>query len=127
MYTPGLDLGWNGELRESIWTGMADLGVDEDCEAESERQGDVNKDFEEDAGDEEIVNPESAAQANTTHFTSHVGALVIEGGTGVEGVDVPLMETPMRRYHVVNLTWDVRKPALEEIEMAAVGGSATDG
>ena len=122
-----MDLRWNEELLESTWTGIADLGVNEDYEDESDRQGDIYGDFEEDAGNETIVNPESAAQANPTDFTSHVGALAIADGTGAEEVDVPLVETPMRTYYVVNMTRDVRKPTLEEVEMAAVGRSAEGG
>ena len=36
----------------------------------------------------------------------------------LEAIHGPLVETPMRRYYVVNMTWDVRKCALEQDEMA---------
>lgn len=111
----GYELRWNGALRESTWIGLADRKHDWDFdEIDSEDTG----------SNEEVVDVDSAARADAPELTGQIGALAMTDE--VEEVETPLVESPMRTYSVVNMTWDVRKCVSDEVEVAEPAATAED-
>ena len=115
----GSELRWTGKLREYTWTGIAALREDEDFEYDSQSEGSIDHELEEDSGDREFVDLQSAPEVALSGQSSRVEAPRTPFEAESERIYGKLVETPMRRYYVVNMTWDVRRCANEENNMAA--------
>ena len=120
----GSELRWTGKLQESTWTGIATRREDEDFEYDSQSEPSIDHELEEDSGEREFVGLQSTLRVAHSEQSSRAEAPRTPFEAELETIHGPLVETPMRRYYVVNMTWDVRKCALEQDQIAAPAGKA---
>lgn len=116
------ELRWTGEIKERTWMGTERQQADEDIDSHSE----TDEEFVEDAGNRDFVDLTSTSQSGPAELTGQVRALATADEAEAERVDTSIVETPVRTYFVVNMTWDVRKLEVEDDVTLAEGEGLKD-